>query len=174
VPASFQLILHEVGHAVETDPLRRARANVVTASVAEEAARKLTQGDPAKYDADLKAAQRKGKRAVAKFYKEQEAAYKRNTKAHEDAIKHKQEEEAKLGATRDPSTGNTLRLQKFVNLVTTNNIRPFTAYAAQNWPQQPDEFYAEAYSLWLVDPAFMQTNYKIVYDFFQNGDYLKP
>jgi hypothetical protein len=67
----------------------------------------------------------------------------------------------------------TLRVQKFVDLVTANHIEPFTAYAKKNWPHKPHEFYAEAYSLWLTDPEFLSTNYKVVYDFFQNGDYRK-
>ena len=67
----------------------------------------------------------------------------------------------------------TLRLQKFIDLVTNNNIRRFTKYSVENWELKPGEFYAEAYSLWLVDPEFLKTNYKVVYDFFQNGDYRK-
>ena len=68
-------------------------------------------------------------------------------------------------------TKRTLRLQKFVDIVTTNKISPFTDYARKNWPLKPEEFYAEAYSLWLTDPQFLSTNYKAVFDFFQNGDY---
>jgi hypothetical protein len=67
----------------------------------------------------------------------------------------------------------TLRLQKFIDLVASNNIRRFTKYSVENWELKPGEFYAEAYSLWLVDPEFLKTNYKVVYDFFQNGDYRK-
>jgi hypothetical protein len=67
----------------------------------------------------------------------------------------------------------TRRLQKFVDLVTANKIRRFTEYSVQNWQLKPQEFYAEAYSLWLVDPEFLKTNYKVVYDFFQSGDYRK-
>ncbi|HJQ34602.1 MAG TPA: DUF4157 domain-containing protein [Pyrinomonadaceae bacterium] len=67
----------------------------------------------------------------------------------------------------------TLRLQKFIELVASNNIRRFTKYSVENWELKPGEFYAEAYSLWLVDPEFLKTNYKVVYDFFQNGDYRK-
>jgi hypothetical protein len=173
VPASFQVILHEVGHAVENEPLRRARAGVVTATADLEAARKLTQGDPAAFDAELKAAQRKGKRAVNEFYKKQAETYKRNTEAQEQADARLQTAKTGLDAVRDPGSGRTLRLQKFVALVTRHNIRRFTRYSAQHWPQNPEEFYAEAYSLWLVDPAFLQTNYRVVYEFFQNGDYLR-
>ena len=67
----------------------------------------------------------------------------------------------------------TRRLQKFIDLVTANNIRRFTQYSVQNWRLEPREFYAEAYSLWLTDPDFLKTNYQVVYDFFQNGDYRK-
>jgi hypothetical protein len=65
----------------------------------------------------------------------------------------------------------TRRVQKFIDLVSANNIRRFTQYSVQNWQLKPAEFYAEAYSLWLVDPEFLKTNYKVVYDFFQSGDY---
>jgi hypothetical protein len=67
----------------------------------------------------------------------------------------------------------TLRVQKFIDLVTTNKIQRFTKYSKENWLLKPEEFYAEAYSLWLVDPQFLETNYKVVYDFFQSGDYRK-
>jgi hypothetical protein len=171
VPASFQVILHEVGHAVETEQLRLARAGYVKAAAELEATKKLVAGDPATYEAELKEAKRKGR--LKEFYKKQEATYKKNVEAQEQASAREQEESRKLAGTRDPGTQRTQRLQKFTDLVNANNIRRFTKYSAQNWPQNPDEFYAEAYSLWLVDPAFLKTNYRVVYDFFQGGDYLK-
>jgi hypothetical protein len=67
----------------------------------------------------------------------------------------------------------TLRLQKFVDLITTNKIDPFTEYSKENWRLRPEEFYAEAYGLWLTDPEYLMTNYKVVYHFFQSGDYRK-
>ncbi|MCU1350760.1 MAG: Peptidoglycan-binding domain 1 protein, partial [Acidobacteria bacterium] len=67
----------------------------------------------------------------------------------------------------------TLRLQKFVELVTLKKIAPFTDYAKKNWPFKPEEFYAEAYTLWLTDPEFLSHNYKDVYDFFEGGEYRK-
>nr|WP_305794706.1 DUF4157 domain-containing protein [Myxococcus sp. CA051A] len=69
--------------------------------------------------------------------------------------------------------GRSLRLQRFVDVVKAHNIVPFTKYARDNWPHSPEEFYAEAYSLWLTNPAFLQTNYLPIHDFFQNGDYTK-
>jgi hypothetical protein len=77
------------------------------------------------------------------------------------------EAERKLARTRL----RTRRLQKFIELVARNNIRRFTKYSVDNWQLKPGEFYAEAYSLWLVDPAFLKNNYSVVYDFFQNGEY---
>ena len=79
--------------------------------------------------------------------------------------------EAERTAARAPQ--RTRRVQKFVDLVTANAIAPFTEYARKNWPFRPQEFYAESYALWLADPAFLSANYKIVYDFFQTGEYRK-
>lgn len=67
----------------------------------------------------------------------------------------------------------TLRLQKFIDLVAKNKIDRFTEYSELNWRLKPEEFYAEAYGLWLTDPEYLMNNYKVVYDFFQNGDYRK-
>ena len=67
--------------------------------------------------------------------------------------------------------GRSRRLQKFVDFVISNNIRRFTRYSLDQWQLHPEEFYAEAYSLWLVDPEFVKTNYKAIYDFFENGDH---
>jgi hypothetical protein len=69
--------------------------------------------------------------------------------------------------------GRSLRLHKFVTVVNANNITPFTKYAQNNWPYKPQEFYAEAYSLWLTDPGFLEHNYKPVVDFFGSPDYQK-
>jgi Domain of unknown function (DUF4157) len=77
-------------------------------------------------------------------------------------------ERALAGAQR-----RTLRLQKFVDLVTKNKIDRFTEYSERNWRLKPEEFYAEAYGLWLTDPEFLMNNYKTVYEFFQSGDYRK-
>lgn len=68
--------------------------------------------------------------------------------------------------------GWSARLQKFVELINANHIRRFTQYAADTWNEaKPEEFYAEAYSLWLTDPKFLETNYEKVFEFFQKGDY---
>lgn len=72
-------------------------------------------------------------------------------------------------AARAPE--RTQRLQKFVTVVNNAKITPFTQYARETWPYDPAEFYAEAYSMWLTEPNFLNTNYKDIYHFFQSGDY---
>jgi hypothetical protein len=172
VPASFQVILHEVGHAVEKQQVRGARDAYMKARGDTAAAATLAAGDP-NYDSKLKAAQRKGPQAVKKFYDQQEADYKRHNVARDAAAQREQTAADQLKATRDPVTGNTNRLQKFITLVKNENIRKFTKYSADSWAQHPEEFYAEAYSLWLTDPTFLQNNYPTVFAFFENGDYLR-
>jgi hypothetical protein len=67
----------------------------------------------------------------------------------------------------------TMRVQRFVDMVNKNHIEPFTQYARDNWPFNPDEFYAEAYSLWRTDPEYLKANAKPVFDWFDNKNYLK-
>jgi Domain of unknown function (DUF4157) len=61
----------------------------------------------------------------------------------------------------------TQRLQKFVTAMNAAAIKPITKYARDNWPHNPQEFYAEAYSLWLTDPNFIKNNYPAIDTFFQ-------
>lgn len=82
-----------------------------------------------------------------------------------------QAEWAKAAASLVYARGRTLRVQKFVELVEAAKIEPFTPYARDNWPIRPGEFYAEAYSIWLSDPEFLETNYKVLFDFFSSGDF---
>ncbi len=42
------------------------------------------------------------------------------------------------------------RVQNFVEFVDSKKIAPITDYAKDNWPQKPEEFYAEAYSFWVT------------------------
>jgi len=65
----------------------------------------------------------------------------------------------------------TARVQKFVEFVNANKIVPFTEYAKENWPHKPEEFFAEAYSLWRTDPVYLKANAKALFDWFQTGKY---
>jgi hypothetical protein len=74
-----------------------------------------------------------------------------------------------FAAERVLAWANHSTLQKFIEAVRQNpDFRRFTVYASDNWMHNPEEAYADAYSLCLVHPGFMRTNYKDVYDFFQH------
>ncbi len=51
----------------------------------------------------------------------------------------------------------TKRLKAFIAFVNANKIPPLTAYARDNWPDHPEEFFAEAYTLWLNDPEYLKS-----------------
>ncbi|OIQ65247.1 hypothetical protein GALL_531960 [mine drainage metagenome] len=65
----------------------------------------------------------------------------------------------------------TKRVRKFIDFVTDKKIEPFTEYARQNWPDKPDEFFSEAYSLFLSDPEFLKKNSAPLYNWFKSGSY---
>jgi hypothetical protein len=65
----------------------------------------------------------------------------------------------------------SLPVQRFVEIVEKNNVQPDTAYAQQNWPFAPEEFFAEAYSIWRTDPAKLKTDAKPLFDWFESGKY---
>jgi hypothetical protein len=66
----------------------------------------------------------------------------------------------------------TKRVQKFVEFVNSEKIPPLTKYAQDNWPDNPEEFYAEAYSLFLSDPGYLKTNAPTLHDWFKKGKHL--
>jgi hypothetical protein len=61
------------------------------------------------------------------------------------------------------------RLKAFVDFVTAKHIPPLTAYARDNWPAHPEEFFAEAYSLWLSDPDYLASQAPALKDWFDQG-----
>ncbi|MEZ2336713.1 DUF4157 domain-containing protein [Mucilaginibacter sp. RCC_168] len=66
----------------------------------------------------------------------------------------------------------SLSVKAFYDLVVKNNISPaLTAYAAENWPAKPEEFYAEAYSFFVKKPADLETHSKVLFDWFKAGSY---
>jgi hypothetical protein len=174
VPASFQTILHEVGHAVESEVYRskwgehaQALADVKAAGDVQESPARVKERQET--EARLKtarsaAAKDRLEKKLARF--DAELAMRSSDAADQKAIATKLKDKEKVVMDLD-AAGPTARLTKFVDLVTRNSIAPFTDYARQG----NAEFYAEAYSLWLVDPVFLRTSYRVVFDFFQNGDY---
>jgi hypothetical protein len=71
------------------------------------------------------------------------------------------------------SAGDSKRVLEFVEFVTLKKIPPLTQYAKDNWPSKPEEFFAEAYSLWRTDPEYLKANAMPLYDWFVEGNYLK-
>jgi len=63
------------------------------------------------------------------------------------------------------------RLKAFVDFVTAQKINPLTTYAKDNWPAHPEEFYAEAYSLWLNDPDYLTSQLPALKTWFDQGNY---
>lgn len=72
-------------------------------------------------------------------------------------------------ASAPTGTAGSRRLANFVTHVNANHVPPLTQYAADNWPAHPEEFYAEAYSLWLNDRTYLQTNAPTLVTFFDSG-----
>ena len=87
--------------------------------------------------------------------------------AAKEALAERKKDEAKV--TKD---GKSSRLAAFVAFVTKNKIPPLTAYAKQNWPGKPEEFYAEAFSLWHNDPTYLKNNAPKLKDWFDAGGHL--
>jgi len=71
------------------------------------------------------------------------------------------------------SFADSKRIQNFVEFVTLKSISPLTRYAKDNWPSKPEEFFAEAYSLWRTDSEYLKANAKPLWDWFTAGNYLK-
>lgn len=63
------------------------------------------------------------------------------------------------------------RVQKLVKFVEAKGIPPISTYAFENWPHKPEEFYAEAYSMYLTRPNELKTRSKPLYDWFKAKKY---
>ena len=63
------------------------------------------------------------------------------------------------------------RLKAFVDFVNAQKIKPLTTYAKDNWPAHPEEFYAEAYSIWLNDPDYLASQLPALKTWFDQGNY---
>jgi hypothetical protein len=71
-------------------------------------------------------------------------------------------------ATIGTTTGSK-RLKAFVDFVNANKIPRLTAYAEKNWPSKPKEFFAEAYTLWLNDPDYLNSQAPLLKAWFDAG-----
>jgi hypothetical protein len=77
------------------------------------------------------------------------------------------------GTVSDAAGTGSKRLAKFVTLVNAKHITPLTQYAKDNWPRKPAEFFAEAYSLWLSNPTYLNDNAPDLKAWFDAGEHLK-
>ena len=97
-------------------------------------------------------------------------------KVVQDLLAKRQAQAAAAGVTaaaKDPTGARSKRLQAFVDFVTTNSIEPVTKYAKDNWPAKPQEFYAEAFTMWRNDPTFFGTYSSKLKTWFDTGQHLK-
>jgi hypothetical protein len=92
-------------------------------------------------------------------------------KACEDRVAaHKAQEAAKTAADAQMKNGESKRLAKFRTFVGKEKLTPPTQYAKA---EGMGEWYAEAYSLWKNDPAFLDDQYPKVKKWFDDGEHLK-
>jgi hypothetical protein len=64
----------------------------------------------------------------------------------------------------------SLRLERFVKVVNDHHIAPITPYAAKNWPGHPEEFYAEAYTMWVNNPKQLEHLAKPLKEYFDAAE----
>jgi peptidoglycan hydrolase-like protein with peptidoglycan-binding domain len=108
-------------------------------------------------DAWFAAAQNRAKAAIALDASKTKLAQKKKDQA----------------AVSDKSGKKSKRLENFVAVVNKNKIPPLTEYAKQHWPNEPEEFFAEAYSFWLNDPVYLEANARPLKAWFDAGEHLK-
>jgi hypothetical protein len=141
--------------------------------------REAVKGDKAAVaaiDAQLKdlkkrhAAKSKELAPATKKHAKAEKADKAATKKKEDAQAAKDTAKAAADETLADS-GETKRVQKFVDFVTDKGIDPITQYAKDNWPGNPEEFYADAYAMFLTDPEALKAASGDLFDWFKAGNY---
>jgi len=66
------------------------------------------------------------------------------------------------------------RLQRFLDMVQQNGVKPFTTYAATSMDEsKPEEFFAEAFALYRRDPEYLNKNFPAVYQWFADGNHLE-
>lgn len=148
-PVSYQGILHEVGHAVDRAAIRRTASAWLSATgPLREAQAALRAANDRKAAGDqVSGATERGQ------VRQAEAACRQAETARSAALGQQPSEQLKA-------------------LVQARGISPaITLYAQASWPAKPDELYAEAYSLWLLDKPFLLSFSADLADFFDSGRY---
>jgi hypothetical protein len=109
--------------------------------------------------APLKEAHKKAQAADTTAISNKDAAEKAKDTAVETADKTK------------AASGAHLPVQRFVDFVAEKKIPPITKYAAKHWPSEPEEFYAEAYSLYRTNPDGLKEKSTELFNWFKGGNY---
>lgn len=180
-------IVHEVGHAIESEAARRA------SWVANETTEKLirAKADEAVIDKKTDDKARDFERAKAAYAsksgtdadKQQALLYQgeytlleaeRGRVEQVRMLARKESDQAQLDLEKvyDVKTGKSRCLLNFEKFVRSESIKAtLTDYAATNWPARPQEFYAEAYMLWIIDKGKLKAHSQALYDYFASGQY---
>lgn len=150
VPASFQTILHEVGHAVEAENLRLAQEGQDRAQADLNAVDKRIKDESDTYDAEFAEAKRKGK--VKQFYKKREASYKQSQQDRDAASARVRAEDIKV----DDAKVTAATVQPFKDRATATSAAAASSLAAAKSAVQallPDEVQSSAAWLQAVEAA---------------------
>jgi hypothetical protein len=80
---------------------------------------------------------------------------------------------------KEKAVGPIKNLDEFVSIVKKDKLdrrsfAPFTSYAEANWPDHPQEFFAEAYQSWRNNPGYMEEHGRALFNWFQRGGHLGP
>jgi hypothetical protein len=145
-------------------PLEAAATKAVAARDA--ALGKLPAGHPAVADFATAIASQNAWFAAAKV----RAAASLKLDASKDTLKTRTDAQTKVS----DATGKTSkRLESFVKVVNDNRVPRLTQYAEDNWPAHPEEFFAEAYFLWITQPTYLTDNAPKLKAWFDAGNHLK-
>ncbi len=146
------------------------------ALVAERATVKSDKAAVAAIDAKLKALKKRHdavSKKLAPATAKHTAAQAADTTAISGKETAREAKDAAKAAADDTlaASGETKAVQKFVDFVTDKGIAPITTYAKDNWPGKPGEFYADAYAMFLTDPAALKKASVDLFDWFKAGNY---
>jgi hypothetical protein len=155
--AATRAILHEIGHAVDLTPMRKAGAakDKADAAVAALPSKYPDPNDPKAYQYPKGGAEEKDVKAVLKAQQDAEAAVlaARSQSGSKTIKKPTGDFEDVIGTAVD---GN-----KFRDAVARDGGKAVSAYGAQDF----QEAYAEAYSLYISSPDTLKSLRPNVYDY---------
>jgi hypothetical protein len=170
-PYSHWIILHEVGHAVEMyrweQDYRQWDAAKIKKEIEQLQARKQAlQAQQAQADASPTA--------------DMDPALPTLIRELAKQISECQVLEVKYGSAQIEMLNAVIRnqsssacLQAFVVLVNEKRVPPCTGYAHRRWNQSRGEFFADAYSLFLNEPEFLNFVSKDLHQWFASGGHRK-